>query len=94
MYKLLLDSDIIHRLADNAFIPPSTANQDYLVYLEWLAQGNQPEPADVPVIDYNALRMADYQAESDPLFFKAQRGEATMEQWLAKIEEIKSRYPA
>lgn len=34
-----------------------------------------------------------YAAESDPLFFKAQRGEATMEQWLAKIQEIKDRYP-
>lgn len=34
-----------------------------------------------------------YQKESDPLFFKAQRGEVTMEEWLAKVEEIKARYP-
>jgi hypothetical protein len=33
-----------------------------------------------------------YRNESDPLFFKAQRGEATMEEWLAKVEEIKLRY--
>jgi hypothetical protein len=38
-------------------------------------------------------RKIDYQNESDPLFFKAQRGEATMEEWLAKVEEIKQRYP-
>jgi hypothetical protein len=33
-----------------------------------------------------------YRNESDPLFFKAQRSEATMEEWLAKVEEIKLRY--
>lgn len=40
-----------------------------------------------------ALRAEAYRVEADPLFFKAQRGEATTEQWLAKIEEIKARYP-
>jgi hypothetical protein len=34
-----------------------------------------------------------YKNEADPLFHKLQRGEATQEQWLAKIEEIKQRYP-
>lgn len=38
------------------------------------------------------LRAAAYREESDPLFFKAQRGEATMEEWLAKVEEIKNRW--
>jgi hypothetical protein len=38
-------------------------------------------------------RAAAYATEADPLFFKAQRGEATEEEWLAKIEEIKTRYP-
>lgn len=33
-----------------------------------------------------------YRTESDPLFFKAQRGEATMQQWLDKVTEIKARY--
>ena len=40
-----------------------------------------------------ALRSAAYRTESDPLFFKAQRGEATMSDWLAKVAEIKARYP-
>ena len=34
-----------------------------------------------------------YTAEADPLFFKAQRGEATIEEWGAKVEEIRTRYP-
>ncbi len=34
-----------------------------------------------------------YREEADPLFFKAQRGEATMDEWLAKVEEIKQRFP-
>jgi hypothetical protein len=40
-----------------------------------------------------AARAAAYKEESDPLFFKAQRGEATTEEWLAKVEEIRNRYP-
>ena len=39
------------------------------------------------------LRQSAYTAESDPLFFKAQRGEATMEEWQAKVQEIKARFP-
>jgi len=34
-----------------------------------------------------------YSQESDPLFLKAQRGEATMEEWVAKVAEIKTRHP-
>ena len=38
-------------------------------------------------------RKAAYIIEADPLFFKAQRGEATMDEWQAKVAEIKTRYP-
>lgn len=34
-----------------------------------------------------------YRNESDPLFFKAQRGESTMAEWIAKVNEIKTRFP-
>ena len=34
-----------------------------------------------------------YRNESDPLFFKWQRGESTEQEWLDKIAEIKTRYP-
>lgn len=39
------------------------------------------------------LRRKAYAIEADPLFFKAQRGEATIEEWQQKIEEIKTIYP-
>ena len=38
-------------------------------------------------------RAAAYAAESDSLFFKAQRGEATVQQWQDKVSEIKTRFP-
>ena len=38
-------------------------------------------------------RAAAYTLESDPLFFKAQRGEATIEEWKSKIDEIRTLYP-
>ena len=34
-----------------------------------------------------------YTSEADPLFFKAQRGEATIEEWEAKVADIRTRYP-
>ena len=41
----------------------------------------------------DAYRKAAYIAEADPLFFKAQRGEATIQEWQDKVAEIKLRYP-
>jgi hypothetical protein len=38
-------------------------------------------------------RRVAYAAESDPLFFKAQRGEIEQQVWLDKIAEIKARFP-
>ena len=38
-------------------------------------------------------RAAAYTSEADPLFFKYQRGEVTKEEWEAKVEEIRTRYP-
>ena len=38
-------------------------------------------------------RQAAYYTEADPLFFMSQRGEATVEEWQAKVAEIKARFP-
>jgi len=34
-----------------------------------------------------------YREEADPLYFKWQRGEATQQDWLSKVAEIKERFP-
>jgi hypothetical protein len=50
MYQLIDEANFqcIKRLADNAFIPFDPANTDYQTYLEWIAEGNEPLPADEP----------------------------------------------
>jgi len=51
MYKLIKDisnNEIIGviRKSDYANIPFCNGNRDYEEYLEWVAEGNTPEPAD------------------------------------------------
>lgn len=51
-YKLAVDMNgvvtpnVIIRVSDGAYIPFDEANTDYQEYLKWLAEGNQPLPAD------------------------------------------------
>jgi hypothetical protein len=50
------------------------------------------EREDQKAAENEQLRSEAYRNESDPIFFKWQRGEATEQQWLAKVAEIKARY--
>lgn len=53
MYKYIKDlitsevsTNQILRVEDKTFIPFNPDNTDYKYYLEWLAEGNEPLPAD------------------------------------------------
>ena len=73
--------------------------------IKWLdTEQSQPTDAEIeaeierltalePIRIAEANRKAAYQVEADPLFFKAQRGEATLEEWQAKVDEIRERFP-
>lgn len=73
--------------------------------LEWMdTEQTQPTDAEIiaeverltalePMRIAESNRKAAYQTEADPLFFKWQAGEGTQEEWQAKREEIRQRYP-
>ena len=57
------------------------------------AEQKAQEAAEQAFAQAEANRKAAYIAEADPLFFKWQAGEGTQEEWQAKREEIRQRYP-
>jgi hypothetical protein len=62
----------------------------------WLYDGStfsKPLPYMPTHEEQEAKRATAYALEADPLFFQAQRGKATQQQWLDKIAEIEARYP-
>lgn len=70
----------------------------------WLSDGDAPSQADMDAVAgevelevaterAQAERRSAYLSESDPLFFEWQRGEGTEQAWLAKVAEIKARFP-
>lgn len=44
MYKLTATPEIIVRIAGDVYIPAHIENADYQRYLEWLSEGNVPDP--------------------------------------------------
>ena len=50
MYKLNQNSTSVTRLSDGACIPLPPNESNGYEYQEWLAAGNTPQPADIPII--------------------------------------------
>ena len=50
-YTLTAQPDIIVRDEDGAFIPTDEANMDYVEYLWWLYDGNEPTPYTPPGVE-------------------------------------------
>jgi hypothetical protein len=50
-------------------------------------------PVDQQIENLKAARAEAYATEADPMFFKAQRGEADMAEWENKVQEIRNRFP-
>ena len=62
MYRLTQSENTVQRLSDNAFIPFDGGNRDYQEYLEWLSEGNTPEPY-VPPPPPPVTQVTAYQAK-------------------------------
>lgn len=79
------------------------ADNDYEKFI-WYE--NTPKPtleeleakvAEAEVLEHNHVmsmrRATEYSRVSDPVFFQWQRGEATQEQWLDAVQQVKEQYP-
>lgn len=95
------------RLADWDVYPVTPTDYPQVDYTKNVAEG-EPQlidgvwtqvwnVTDKPQVEIDeittSLKAEAYRNESDPLFFKAQRGEIEQQVWLDKVAEIKARYP-
>lgn len=75
--------------------PPKYINGEWVQ--DWFLTNATNEEILQRKTQYNEIatqnRLEAYRNESDPLFFKAQRNEITLQEWQSKIAEIKLRYP-
>lgn len=69
MYKLFPINPItgnsinsVYRISDGANIPFDPANNDYVAYLKWIDEGNEPLPAD-PLPEPSKPTVQDLQAQ-------------------------------
>jgi hypothetical protein len=54
---------------------------------------NHMDPPTPTLEQQQQARAEAYRDEADPLFFKAQRDEASLQDWQDKIQEIRTRFP-
>lgn len=90
VYSWLPHNPDTHKLVN--VLPYIDRDVVYTVEVQELSQEELDAKAADALTVAKAQRAEAYRVESDPIFFKAQRGEATMDEWLAKVTEIKARY--
>jgi hypothetical protein len=72
--------------------------------LEWLDDSLKPTQEELvaawPAVEYanqyaavEAARLVAYEKDSDPIFFRWQRGDATEAEWRAAVEAVKIAHP-
>ena len=88
-YKLIKNSitgatnEVIKRLTDGASIPFDEANKDYREYLEWVAEGNTPEPADEDTLTWDSIRATRDQILRDTDWTMTSGATVDQAQWAA-----------
>ena len=85
-------------IVENVIVVEDYIPEGYALCNPWVGIGmniNDPEPAPAPPSNAEQAekRRVAYTIEADPIFFTYQRGEATEQEWLDKIAEIKARFP-
>ena len=81
-----------------------TLNGDTYDGLNWIGPGDKPTEAELdaawPQVNYDRqvaavenARRADYEKQSDPLFFEWQRGDGTEQAWLDAVAAVKAAHP-
>ncbi len=94
LYKLNKNSTSVTCLSDNASIPADEANTDYAAYLQWLSEGNVPEPADIsPAPSYQELRAAAYPPFSDYLDGIVKGSAEQVQEYVDACLAVKERFP-
>ena len=85
-------------------IEPISIESDGLVWLGTDDDRTYPDPASIdaeydrliaelPHKQIEAARLAAYEQDSDPLYFKWQRGDGTQEEWLVAVAAVKAAHP-
>ena len=93
MYQLTNSPSII-RTSDSASIPADPANTDYAAYLQWLSEGNAPEPADSPPTPtYQELRESTYPPITDYIDGIVKGDAAQIQEYKDKCLAVKALYP-
>ena len=94
-YKLIKNSitgatnEVIKRLTDGASIPFDEANKDYREYLEWVAEGNTPEPADEDTLTWDSIRATRDQILRDTDWTMTTGATVDQAQWAAYRQNLR-----